>query len=399
LTPCFEAAFTLERLQNPTAGAAKVVVAQRHRPARIWVTISNVALQRGPKAGEELEAWFFRHARPLPWRRNGIRSDAIEKALADDRNYLLLLVEVMAQQTRIETVVARLEPFLERFPSLTALADAATAEVLDAWAGLGYYRRAHALHQAAQQVSARSSEWPSDERGWQQLPGIGPYAAAALAAQSNGFATPAIDGNVRRVAARLLHHPAPRDPDIRTLLATLLDLDGSYAPERASRVEALIELGATLCTPRAPNCGSCPLADHCRAHRAGASESVPQPRQRAGARELHLHALLLQRDDGQIAFERRSARALWGGTLGLPWRPSKPTQGEPIGSFSHRLTHRLIHAHLYHPMPSTCSSSPLDPPLEPEWHHPSRVELPEIDRRALQLLADAGSIPPLSAIP
>lgn len=327
--------------------------------------------------GKALLDWFAEHARPLPWRPNGAPSAALRRALERDPAYVLLLVEVMSQQTRIDTVAARLTPFLERFPTRPALASAPLEAVLDAWSGLGYYRRARALHEAARVVEEGGAGWPQDEAGWRRLPGIGAYAAAALAAQLSGFAAAAIDGNVRRVLARLTHQPAPSEAELRAALAAHFGLDGSHDPERAQQVEALIELGATLCTPRAPHCLSCPLTASCEARRAGTTASVPAAKRRAAPRGLALHALLLERDGGLIAFERRPREGLWGGTLGLPWRREAPPEAELIGRFEHRLSHRLIEASLYRPTTAAAAG-------DLEWH-PADRELPELDRRALAL--------------
>jgi A/G-specific adenine glycosylase len=334
-----------------------------------------------------LLAWFDREARPLPWRAGGLAPAPVAAALRRDRVYVVWIVETMSQQTRIETVVARLPAFLERFPDLASLAAADLDAVMAAWAGLGYYRRARALHAAARVVAhERGGVWPATAAGWRTLPGVGPYTAAAVAAQAFGAAEVALDANVRRLGARLLGAARPSDRRLATELAGRF-LDGAHAdPAAAGVAEALVELGARICTPRAPRCDACPLAATCAAAASGEPTRFPAPRRRAAPRPLVLHAWLCTRREGtgvEVALERRPDAGLWGGLHGPPWRDEPPTDGVRIGEFTHVLTHRRVRAVLWR-----TASPPADAVAQwaPLAGHDGGIGLAAIDRRALRLL-------------
>lgn len=343
---------------------------------------------------EALRAWFEAEARPLPWR--------VAAAGARDP-YVTLVVETMAQQTRIETVVARLPAFLARFPSVAALAAADVADVLAAWSGLGYYRRARALHACARGiVTDHGGHLPADPAALAALPGIGPYTAAALAAQAFGRPGIAVDGNVRRVGARVLGAAAPTDGTVRLALHALLLGDvvpaanaadatpttTPEAPDAAFVAEALVELGATICTPRRPNCGRCPLRRACQAAATGDPTRFPTPRRRPTPRAWALHAWLVVRDgtDGpRVAIERRGDEGPWAGLHGPPWREAPPPDGTLAATFVHRLTHRTVKATVWH-----AARPPDDARIR--WlapHEAIAAGLSELDRRALSAFLGA----------
>lgn len=252
-----------------------------------------------------LVAWYRRHRRDLPWRNT-----------ADP--YRIWLSEVMLQQTRVETVLPYYQLFLERFPTVSDLAGAPLDEVLAAWSGLGYYRRARFLHRAAEVVASRGG-FPRTVAGLRELPGIGEYTAAAVASIAFGVATPVLDGNVERVTARWLGLPGdPKRPAVRRQLlgaaARLLDAD---APGDGN--QALMELGATICTPRRPACGSCPLEPSCRAAAEGNPESYPSPRpDRPLVQEAWVLALVVDAEGKVLLFRRGDHEALLAGTWELP---------------------------------------------------------------------------------
>ena len=185
---------------------------------------------------------FDRSRRALPWR-------------SERTPYRVMVSEFMLQQTRVETVIPYYERWLRRFPGWEALADAGEDEVLRAWTGLGYYRRARNLHRAARVVRERfGGELPKEPAALKRLPGVGEYTAGAVASIAFGRAVPAVDGNVRRVLCRILDVAAPTAGRLREEAARLVD------PGRPGDFnEALMELGATVCTPRAPGCGGCPV--------------------------------------------------------------------------------------------------------------------------------------------
>lgn len=216
-----------------------------------------------------LLGWFGSHARDLPWRHE------------PREPYAVLVSELMLQQTQVERVVPCFEAFVRTFPSVEALAAAPVEAVLEAWSGLGYYRRARLLHEAARQVSAAGAVFPESAAELERLPGVGPYTAAAVASLAFGEPCPVLDGNVLRVGARVLALGGSRDGTttrgaVRAWVQGLMAESGATGPVN----EALMELGATLCTPRSPSCPACPLAGGCRAFSLGRAEDYPPPRPR-----------------------------------------------------------------------------------------------------------------------
>ncbi|MDR9391011.1 MAG: A/G-specific adenine glycosylase [Trueperaceae bacterium] len=271
---------------------------------------------------EPLAAWFEARARALPWR-------------VDRTPYRTWVAEIMLQQTRAATVVPYFERWMARFPDVATLAAADEEDVLAAWEGLGYYRRARALHRAARTIAAAGGALPRDDAGWRALPGVGPYTAAAIRAFADGARRVAVDGNVRRVGARLLANPAPRDADLAEALAPLLP---DARPERGT--EALIELGATVCTPRAPACDACPLAPACRAYAAGDVEAYPAPRTRTAVPTRRRWASVHVGDDA-LWVVRRPPDGLLGGLWGLPQHEDAPS-GRALPPIRHVYSHFVL---------------------------------------------------------
>ncbi|HKH43366.1 MAG TPA: A/G-specific adenine glycosylase [Thermoanaerobaculia bacterium] len=258
-----------------------------------------------PQPAEDLLAWFDRHRRDLPWRRS-------------QDPYRVWLSEVMLQQTRVEVVLPYYERFLARFPTVEELAAAEVDEVLTLWSGLGYYRRARQLHAAARQVAAAGS-FPRTLEGWLELPGIGPYTAAAVASIAFGVAAPVMDGNVERVVSRwLAQTDDPRSgPARRRLLATAADLLAAGRPGDSN--QALMELGATLCTPRRPKCLLCPIAPGCRGRESGDPESYPAARAKRESEKRRLVVAMAERNGRVLLFRRPADSVLLAGTWELPW--------------------------------------------------------------------------------
>jgi A/G-specific adenine glycosylase len=254
---------------------------------------------------DDLLAWFDQHRRDLPWRRT---SDP----------YKIWLSEVMLQQTRVETVLPFYNRFLERFPTVEHLARAEVAQVLALWSGLGYYRRARQLHAAARQVAAAGA-FPTSVEGLLELPGIGAYTAAAVASIAFGVAAPVIDGNVERVLSRVL--ALGEDPRSvsgrRKLLAAAAELLDSRRPGDSN--QALMELGATLCTPRRPKCLLCPLLAGCRAAGEGDPERYPPPKAKREAERHRLLVAVVANGGGVLLFRRPEDSDLLAGTWELPW--------------------------------------------------------------------------------
>ncbi|NNF38916.1 MAG: A/G-specific adenine glycosylase, partial [Gemmatimonadetes bacterium] len=226
--------------------------------------------------------FYDRHGRALPWRES-------------NDPYAILVSEIMAQQTRVETVVSYYERWLERFPTFAALAAAPEDDVLKEWEGLGYYSRARNLHRAAKVVRERhGGRLPESALELRDLPGVGPYTAGAVASIAFDRAEPAVDGNVRRVYARLFDEASPIPREVERWAARVVD------PARPGDFnQALMELGATVCTPRRPSCERCPVASWCRALEEGTAELRPSPRRRSPVRqEVRAVAVLVRRGRG-----------------------------------------------------------------------------------------------------
>jgi A/G-specific adenine glycosylase len=254
-------------------------------------------------ASEALLRWFRLQARDLPWRGPG-RSP-----------YRVLVSEFMLQQTQVDRVAPRFERFVRRFPTLGDLAAAAEDEVVEEWSGLGYYRRARLLHRLARAVADAGGELPASSAELEKLPGVGAYTAAAVASLAAGEAVPVLDGNVMRVGARVLAMPEdPRAAAGRRRLEAWIR--GLFAEACAAEInEALMELGATLCTPLDPACGRCPLAAVCAARTEGRPQAYPPPRRRRGAVDLRWAAACAVAPDGRWLLRRIDEgpilRGLW----------------------------------------------------------------------------------------
>jgi len=269
------------------------VTASRRRPD---VAPRGVDLGDLPGLRRALVGWYNRNRRDLPWRRT---SDP----------YAIWVSEVMLQQTTVRAVLPYYEAFLRRFPSLQALAEEPEDEVLAAWSGLGYYHRARNLHRGAQYVAERhGGRFPRTLEAALGVPGVGLYTASAILSISRGAPLPVVDGNVRRVLARLHALSGPeyrRDGPFYNLAESLLDRTGP-----GDWNQALMELGATVCTPRRPACPVCPLRDRCRARARGRPEGFPESRARRAPVDVTVAAVLVQRDDRVLLVRRPEGRLL-----------------------------------------------------------------------------------------
>jgi A/G-specific adenine glycosylase len=253
-----------------------------------------------------LLAHYDRHARDLPWRR---RRDP----------YAIWVSEIMLQQTRVETVLRYYDRFLARFPDATALAAAHEDEVLAAWSGLGYYRRARLLHSGVREVVARyGGAVPEDVTARRALPGIGRYTAGAIGSIAFDRAEPLVDGNVARVFSRLFEIETPLGR--ADTQARLWDLAERIVvgPRPGALNQALMELGATLCSKAAPGCGRCPVAAECGAHASGRAQRLPVVTKKAAPREQPLTAAVVLDASGECVLLQRAERGLFAGLWNLP---------------------------------------------------------------------------------
>jgi len=254
-----------------------------------------------------LLAWYDAARRDLPWR-------AKPGMLADP--WAVLVSEIMLQQTTVAAVAPRFAHFLGRFPTPAAMAAAPLGDVLHAWQGLGYYRRARSLHAAATAIVARhGGRLPETTADLQNLPGIGAYTAAAVASIAFGEAVVPIDGNVARVFSRLLAHPAPLTPskaEFQPAAAALADRSRA-----ADLAQAVMELGALVCTPRRPVCNACPWAFACRAAAEGRAAELPVKSPKPARPTRYATAMLIE-DKGRFCFKQRPSSGLLAGLIELP---------------------------------------------------------------------------------
>lgn len=276
---------------------------------------------RGPEASATLLRWYDTHARTLPWR-----------ALPGERPdpYRVWLSEIMLQQTTVTAVAPYYARFLARWPSVIALASAPLDDVLGAWAGLGYYARARNLHRAARIVALElDGRFPADVDALRRLPGVGDYTAGAIAAIAFGASEVAVDANAERVLARYfaVEEPLPQaKPRLRRLALSLLPQSraGDFA-------QALMDLGAMICTPKLPLCADCPWSANCDGHAKGIATDLPRKASRP-SRPTRRGAAFVARDgDGAVLLERRPEKGLLGGMLQPPlgpWSTKFPTVSE-----------------------------------------------------------------------
>ena len=263
---------------------------------------------------DRLLSWYDRHRRDLPWR-------SPPGEYADP--YRVWLSEIMLQQTTVPAAAPYFRAFTERWPTVIGLAAASLDEVLVAWAGLGYYARARNLHKCAKAVAGQhGGRFPDTEAGLLELPGVGAYTAAAVAAIAFGRPATVVDGNVERVGARLfaVEEPLPGvKPKLRALAATLTPQErpGDYA-------QAMMDLGATVCTPRKPKCMLCPVAEACEARAAGIQEELPRRSVKADKPTRRGTAYWLINPEGAVLLRRRAEEGLLGGMAEVPsagWEP------------------------------------------------------------------------------
>ncbi len=271
--------------------------------------------QQRPKpirsAASLLLAWYDRERRDLPWR-------YAPDETADP--YRVWLSEIMLQQTTVKAVIPYFERFLRRWPTVEALAEADLNAVLAAWAGLGYYSRARNLHACAKAiVEKHGGRFPRTEAELRGLPGIGPYTAAAIASIAFGEKATPVDGNVERVVSRLraVRTPLPQaKPELKRLAAEL-----TPAKRAGDFAQAMMDLGATICSPKRPSCLMCPLQSRCEANALGIAETLPARGVQAERPTRHGRAFLALREDGYILLRRRHEAGLLGGMLEIPSTP------------------------------------------------------------------------------
>jgi A/G-specific adenine glycosylase len=339
-----------------------------------------------------LLAWYDRHARRLPWRVGpaeravGVRPDP----------YHVWLSEVMLQQTTVATVKPYFEDFMRRWPTVSDLAAAPREEVMSAWAGLGYYSRARNLKAAAEAVAARGGRFPEPAAALRELPGVGAYTAAAIAAIAFDEPVAVVDGNVERVLARVFAIDLPlkhAKPIVRQHQERLTPKEraGDYA-------QAVMDLGATICTPKGPACGVCPWSEDCAARAQGDPELYPRPSAKPVRPTRLGTAHVLRRGDGAILLRRRPESGLLGGMTevpGSPWSEDADAATTAPPSFAglvwERMPAKIVHVFTHFRLELTVFRG--DAPMTmaaPEGHWWSAAEairgeaLPTVMKKAIE---------------
>ena len=338
--------------------------------------LDDVLIQRDLRA--RLHTWYGVHKRTLPWRQS-------------PSPYRVWVSEVMLQQTQVATVIPYFERFMARFPSVRDLAMAREDEVLSLWAGLGYYRRCRHLHKAAKEVvEHHGGEIPDTLSALRALSGVGRYTAGAIASIAHGVPASVLDGNVARVLSRLvaLEELSDSSAGQRTLWqladALLCDQDPS------THNQAMMELGALVCSPKQPECEVCPLAPLCAAHAAGSEEAYPKKRPKKSAKQVFAVAGLATDSKGRLLMARRPEDGLLGGLWELPGgeiaaddtRPAglrkwfkervnmRATIGARVASVAHVFTHRRLTLDVYRVLET--QGSP-----DARWYSEARWVAPE----------------------
>jgi A/G-specific adenine glycosylase len=263
----------------------------------------------------KLIAWFKAHQRDLPWRRA-------------PTPYTVWVAEIMAQQTRLETMLPYYQRWMASFPTIEDLAAASQQDVLNLWEGLGYYSRARNLHKAAQIIAQEyGGELPADVKTLCALPGIGRYTAGAIASIAFGLDEPAVDGNVKRVLARVFRVEDP--VDTTTGEKRIWALASAHLPpgQAGDYNQALMELGATVCLPNSPDCAQCPIQGDCRAHAAGCQIEYPRRKPRAKIPHYTVTAAVIRRGR-RVLIAQRAQDDMFGGMWEFPG--GKQEDGESL---------------------------------------------------------------------
>lgn len=326
---------------------------------------------KGDDFAAALEAWYESARRDLPWR-------------ATRDPYRILVSEVMLQQTRAQVVIPYYKRFLDRFPDLGSLAEAPEADVLALWSGLGYYSRARNLQGAARAIVDRK-RFPREYEEIRELPGVGPYTAAAVASIAFGAPHAVVDGNVLRVVSRLRGDGG----DIQSAVtrARFQQIVDEWLDRRDPGLfnQAMMELGATVCLPRMPRCPACPLAQFCQAQQKGRQNQLPVKGGTRAAERIDLEVVIIVRDGSVLLRRRAATESLMAGFWELPapadladWRPAGT-----IGSFRHTITH-------HHYSITVLTGKLSAAPQGFQWRRLGRlagIPLTTITRKALGLLA------------
>jgi A/G-specific adenine glycosylase len=358
------------QVRPATKQAAKTV--RRGRPPAAGIADPAAGIADPAGVRRRLVAWYARARRDLPWRRSR-------------DPYRVWVSEIMLQQTQVDRVRDFFTRFIDRFPTIEALAEVREPEVLRLWAGLGYYRRARQLHAAARVVVAdHGGEFPRSVAGLMTLPGIGRYTAGAIASIAMDLPAPIVEANSRRVLARLAGHAAPvggaGDEPIWEIAA-------SVVPRRGAGTfnQALMDLGSMVCTPDRPLCTRCPLAESCAARRTGRVADIPRlPKARAVERIRE--TAVVERHGDRVLVIRRGPGEWWEGLWDFPRATAAVPRGRSLGTVAYSVTHHRIECAVV----ERRAQSARRPPAGSRWIRIAALEslaLSSPGRRIARLLA------------
>ncbi|HAY85305.1 MAG TPA: A/G-specific adenine glycosylase [Chloroflexi bacterium] len=305
---------------------------------------------------QKLLRWYHQHQRSFPWRE-------------DPDPYPVWISEIMAQQTRLETMLPYFQRWMARFPSIAALAEASQQEVLNMWEGLGYYSRARNLHRAAKTImESFNGQLPATRSELETLPGIGRYTAGAIASIAFGQDEAVVDGNVKRVYARLFQISDPiNTPAVENRIWALAESQLPHG-QAGDYNQALMDLGATICLPRQPLCQRCPLSGECQAFQNNLTAELPVKKQTPSSPHHTVTAAVLHAQNGQVLIAQRPQEALLGSLWEFPGGKRENGEslkaclkreileelqctikiGEKLGIFKHAYTHFKVTLHAYH---------------------------------------------------
>jgi A/G-specific adenine glycosylase len=313
-----------------------------------------------PLMRDALLSWYDQHARDLPWRH-------------EEDPYRIWLSEIMLQQTRVDTVIPYYKRFLESYPDAASLSAAKEEEVLKLWEGLGYYARARNFHEAIQEVQSRyGGGIPSETEAFRRLPGVGDYTAAAVMSIAYGIPLAAVDGNVKRVVSRLFGLPGnlqKQEKEIKNRAAALLD-----AKRPGDFNQALMDLGASICSSRNPSCPECPLKSYCLALTQGMVDAIPPKKSQKPLPLVEVTAVIIvQGQKGLI--RQRPRNGLLGGLWELPTlgpgalTASQVTLGEELAVLNHQFSHLRWKVSVFK------GTLTHEPPAKPPWRWVTAAEL------------------------
>jgi A/G-specific adenine glycosylase len=283
-----------------------------------------------PAIAENIMQWYDQSGRHLPWR--NLRNP-----------YAIWLSEVILQQTRVDQGLKYWERFLEVLPTVEDLASAPESQIKGLWSGLGYYRRADLLHRGSKQIA--STGWPKGYAAWLEVPGIGPYTAAALASIVDGEVVPALDGNAYRVYSRIADWSEPIETARSKAFINSFALNQLHPKRPGDFNQAVMDLAQALCTPKKPKCSECPVQEMCAARRAGSAELRPVKTRTLKVIEHDLHFGIPRRGP-LFGLVRRPVGGIWSGLYTLPELATVPAEGT-LQVLDHRLSHRKLRLHFY----------------------------------------------------